>query len=432
MPLFRQFLVLALATLVLAACQSTPGQKAAPDSSAAEADALVPDHAAALQAHPKDYIGFIKGWFHGVKPEIDSADIVRIGLAASDSAAELAAEKLIAGNEAFCTGNGGTIVKEPPALTCVGADGKYIARLSVQVFHSSADQPGALQFTGESAAWMSRLSGEQLADFRRVLDTLAGNGAAGSVLLASGESFEVVRFGRLSAPDFYALKTPNHGLIFLTDLLSVKWGADSVTVAQRNGERFEESAKGLTPGNTIVRLVPTDNDELVAQPLTSEAPFRFVYVDPAVKQARQVRVRADTQILQINLSPKASRYRGGLIATRFEKKERDAFRKSLVAEARKTAASSGKRVDSVDLSDPKLRSNLEQIGRGGPCTHSLSDDRLRAGDIAYTEYLVCAEYRQEAEAVKSSEGQLTPDKTPLLFLGRAARAPWYDFKGVLR
>jgi hypothetical protein len=57
---------------------------------------------------------------------------------------------------------------------------------------------------------------------------------------------------------------------------------------------------------------------------------------------------------------------------------------------------------------------------------------VRAGDIAYSEYLVCAEYRQEADAVKATGGELSPDKTPLLFMGRAARAPWYDFNGVLR
>lgn len=431
---FRPFptLALALALFVLAACQTMPTSKPARDTSAAEADALVPDYTAALHQHPNDYIAFLKTWFEGVKPEIDSADIVRYGLATKDKAAELAAEKLIFGNEAFCTQNVGTIVKEPPALTCVAADGKTIARLSVQVFHSSAEQPGTLQFTGESSAWMSRLSEAQLHDYLRALDTLSGNGATGNVLLASGESFEVVRFGRLSAPDFYALKTPNHGLIFFTDILSAKWGVDTLTVVQANGEQFEETAKGLAPGNTLVRLVPTDNDQLVAQALSFEAPFRFVYVDPASKRPRQIRVRADVQILQINLSPKPSRYRGGVIETRFDKKERDAFRKSLVAEARKTAAKSGKRVDSVDLNDAKLRSDLEQIGRSGPCLRSLTEDRLRAGDIAHTEYLVCAEYRQEAEAVKSSEGRLTPDKTPLLFLGRAARAPWYDFNGILR
>jgi hypothetical protein len=61
-----------------------------------------------------------------------------------------------------------------------------------------------------------------------------------------------------------------------------------------------------------------------------------------------------------------------------------------------------------------------------------SEDRLRNGDISLSEYLVCTEYRREAEIVKGNAGEVTPDKTPLLFLGRAARAPWYDFNGILR
>jgi hypothetical protein len=417
--------------LLLAGCENMP-MPTRSDDSAAQADVLVPDPTFALESHPDNYIAFLKGWFEGTRPQIDAADIVRYSLAANDRTAELAAEKLIFGHEAFCQQNGGTMTKEPPALTCVGSDGKPLARLSVQVFHSSDAQPGALQFTGESARWMSRLDEARLTDYRRVLDTLSGNGVAGGVLLASGEGFDVVRFGRLSGPDFYALKTPNHGLIWLSDIVSVKWSADALNVTQRGGEQFVESGKGLTPGNTIVRLRPTDNDQLVAEALSFEDPFRFVYVDPRSKQPRQVRVRADTQILQITISPKASKYRGGMIDTRFDKKDREAFRRSLVADARKTAANTGRKTDSLDLSDTKLRSDMEQLGRAGPCVRTLSEDRLRTGDIAYTEYLVCGEYRQEADAVKTTGGVLTPDKTPLLFLGRAARAPWYDFNGVLR
>ena len=143
-------------------------------------------------------------------------------------------------------------------------------------------------------------------------------------------------------------------------------------------------------------------------------------------------MRADGRILQINISAKPSKYGGGLIETRFDKKERDAFRKALVADARKAAATIGKKTETIDLRDPKLRADVDQIGRTGPCARTQSEDRLRAGDIAYTQYLVCAEYRQEADTLKSNGGELSPDKTPLLFLGRAARAPWYDFNGVLR
>jgi hypothetical protein len=431
----RSRLLLAFETAVvlsLAACQTTPTQKVAPDTSAAEADALVPDYAPALQSNPKDYVAFLRSWFHGVTPEIDSADIVRYGFAARDKTAELAAEKVISGSEAFCTQSGGKITQDPPALTCAAPDGRAIARLSVQVFESSAEQPGTLQFTGESAAWMMSLNEAQLADYRRVIETLAGNGVGGGVLLASGESFDVVRFGRLSRPDFYALKTPNHGLIWLEDVVSVKWGADAISIIQRDGERIEDSGKGLAPGNTIVRVRPTDDNQLKAEPLTYDQPFRFVYVDPKSKQPRQVRVRSEALILEITVSRQPSKYRGGLIQTRFDKKEAEAFRKSLVADARKTAASTGKKADSLNLDDAKLRADLDQIGRVGPCARTQSEDRLRAGDIAYAEYVVCVEYRQEAETVKSNGGALTPDKTPLLYLGRAAHAPWYNFNGVLR
>ena len=428
LPLF----VIAAAALALAACQSTPSKKALPDTSAAEAEALVRAPTPALQSHPQDYIAFLKTWFQGVTPEIDSADIVRYALSARDKVAELAAERLISGNEAFCTQSGGKITQDPPALTCVAPDGRAIARLSVQVFHSSPEQPGTLQFTGESAAWMVRLNQVQLADYRRVIDALSGNGTGGGMLFSSGQSFDAVRFGRLSGPDFYALKTPNHGLIWFEDVVSVKWGTNTISIVQRSGEQIDDTGKGLAPGNTIVRMRPTDNGQLKAEPLTFDQPFRFVYVDSKSKQPRQVRVRADALILQITISRQPSKYRGGIIQTRFDKKEADAFRKSLVAEARKTALNTGKKTDSVNLDDAKLRADLDQIGRVGPCVRAQSEDRLRSGDIAHTEYLVCVEYRQEAETVKSNGGVLTPDKTPLLYLGRAARAPWYNFNGVLR
>jgi hypothetical protein len=422
---------MAFFALALAACQSGPS-KMGSRAASAEAAALIPDYTPALQSNPNEYVAYLKAWFQGATPEIDSSDIVRYVFSAGDKTAELAAEKLISGNAAFCTQNGGTVAQDPPALTCVAPDGKAIARLSVQVFHSSPEQPGTLQFTGESAAWMLRLNEVQLADYRRVIDTLSGNGPGGGVLLSSGESFDVVRFGRLSGPDFYALKTPNHGLIWLEDVVSVKWGTDSISIVQRDGEQIADAGKGLAPGNTIVRLRPNDNGQLKSETLTLDQPFRFVYVDPQSKQPRQVRVGADPLILQITVSRQTSKYHGGMIQTRFDKKEANAFRRSLVAEARKAAVTIGKKTETVNLEDAKLRADLDQIGRVGPCARTQSEDRLRSGDIAYSEYLVCVEYRQEAETAKSNGGELTPDKTPLLYLGRAARAPWYNFNGVLR
>ncbi|HTO44367.1 MAG TPA: hypothetical protein VML56_09835 [Burkholderiales bacterium] len=424
----------AVVVVAVSACQTAPTEKvpSTPDITAAEVEALIPDYTTALDSNPNDYVAFLKSWFQAATPEIDADDIVRYGLAARDRTAKLAAEKVIAGTQAFCSRNGGQIEKAPPALVCMGPDQRPIARLSVQVFDSSSEQPGALQFTGESAAWIARLNEAQLADYRRVVDTLSRNGIGGGVLLSSGQSFEVARFGRLSAPDFYALKTPNHGLIFLEDVVSVKWAPDAISIVQRGGERIEENGTGLAPGNTIVRLRPTDDGQLKAEPLTPAQPFRFVTIDSKSKQPRQVRVRADALIVEITVSRSAPKYRGGPIQARFDKKEADAFRRALVADARKTAASTGKQSYALDLDNPKLRADLDQIGRVGPCARTQSEDRLRSGDIAYTEYLACTEYRQEAEAVISNGGELTPDKTPLLFLGRSAQAPWYDFGGVLR
>src|SRR5271169_3612582 len=138
-------LAMAFFALALAACQSGPS-KMGSRAASAEAAALIPDYTPALQSNPNDYVAYLKAWFQGATPEIDSSDIVRYVFSAGDKTAELAAEKLISGNAAFCTQNGGTVAQDPPALTCVAPEGKAIARLSVQVFHSSPEQPGTLQF----------------------------------------------------------------------------------------------------------------------------------------------------------------------------------------------------------------------------------------------------------------------------------------------
>jgi hypothetical protein len=394
---------------------------------------LIPDYAPALQAHAEDYLAFVRSWLEANSPDLESDQFLRYALSGDERATQAGAERLLAGFRAYCAGQSGEVVSEPPAFTCVTAERKALARLSVSVFHASADQPASLQITAESPAWLTRLSEERMNDYRLVLSTLAGNGFAGNVLLSSGENFEVVRFGRLSSPDFYALKTPEHGLIWFSDLVSVKWSEQGLSAVERDGDRFEESGTDLTPGNTIVRLRPTLDNQLKAEPLTAEEPFRFVYFDSASQQPRQARVRAERQILQITVSSgRNDRYRAGLINARFDKQQQAAFRKMLVADARKTAATTGRRTDRVNLEDEKLRSDLDQVGRVGPCARTQSENRLRTGDIALTEYLVCVEYRQEADIVKSNGGEVTPDKTPLLFLGRAARAPWYDFNGVLR
>jgi hypothetical protein len=110
-------LAIVIAALGLAACQSAPGNKLPADNSAAEASALVPDYRPALESNASDYIAFLKTWFHDATPEIDSADIVRYAFSAADKTAELAAERLIAGNEAFCNrGDGKIVSKKDPDL----------------------------------------------------------------------------------------------------------------------------------------------------------------------------------------------------------------------------------------------------------------------------------------------------------------------------
>jgi hypothetical protein len=437
MRLSSLLLAPALSIALLAGCASKPAAtpSAVTETAAPSAPApvtLIPDHTAALAAHHDDYADFVRDWLTALTREVDADELVSYAASGSNADVQRAAEKLIEGSRAFCSANGGELVPEPPAFTCAGQDRHALARLELSVFDATADQPATLQFSAQSADWIARVTEERMADYRRVLDTLSGNGIAGNVLLGSGENFEVVRFGRLAAPDFYALKTPEHGLTWFTDVLSVKWSADTLSVVTRSGEQWQESASGLTPGKTIVRLRPTLNSELKAEPIGADAPFRFVYMDPQTKQPRQARVRADTQILQITVAVKPGRYRAGAIQTRFDVNQQDLFRKQLTADARKAAANLGRRSDKLDLDDPKMRSDVEQVGRVGACARTQSDDRLRTGDISLSEYLVCGQYRQEADTLKANGGVVTPDKTPLLFLGRAARAPWYDFNGVLR
>ena len=49
-----------------------------------------------------------------------------------------------------------------------------------------------------------------------------------------------------------------------------------------------------------------------------------------------------------------------------------------------------------------------------------------------TLYTFDCEVCKEAQALLANDGSISPEKTPLVFLGRAARAPWFDFGGILR
>src|SRR5215470_11034203 len=106
----------AIVTVCVTACQTAPTQKPVADTTTAEVEALIPDYAPALESNASDYVAFLKSWFQSATPEIDADDIVRYGFAVQDKTAHVAAEKLIAGTQAFCRRNGGQIEKSPPAL----------------------------------------------------------------------------------------------------------------------------------------------------------------------------------------------------------------------------------------------------------------------------------------------------------------------------
>jgi len=178
--------------------------------------------------------------------------------------------------------------------------------------------------------------------------------------------------------------------------------------------------------------VPGTDPQVAAVPLTADAPLRFVTVDARSKLPRQVRLRDPNQLLKVTVSPKPALFRSGAIATNFEKKERDAFTRALLADARKAAARLPRKPTRLDLQEGAQREELEKLGRTGPCVRAQTDAGLKTGDLALTEFFVCAQYRAESAFVLKNGGELSPDKTPLLYLGKAAGAPWYDFDGVMR
>jgi hypothetical protein len=61
-----------------------------------------------------------------------------------------------------------------------------------------------LEFSVETGESLQRALNLQRARYTQVAEVLSGNGPAGGLVLTSGESFDVARFGRLSGPDYYA------------------------------------------------------------------------------------------------------------------------------------------------------------------------------------------------------------------------------------
>ena len=417
------------ALLALSACTGSGGPSPL-DSNRS----LIPEYRAALDGEPDQVLAYFEAWLAGDKPVAAEPGAATWSYLGSGPAIARSSDRLLAGFEAFCTRNQGQIVKNPQGggLRCVGPIDEPLAQLSVDVLHPNEAGPTELRFTVETGEHARDAQAAQLSRYRQVLYALDGNGPSGNVLLTSGEVLQVARFGRLSGPDVYAIQLPEHGLIAFTELLSVRWTGAGVRVMLRDGSVMEEGGARLTPARTLVRLMPAADEQLLAVAPTEDTPLRFVTVTSRTKQPRQVRLRNVDQLLEVTVSPKPPAYPSGPLQLRFGSKERDAFARALMADARKASARLGRKPARLNLEDVALREEVEKLGRSGPCTKAQSDAGLKTGDLAVTEFLVCAQYRAESALVLKNGGQLSPDKTPLLYLSRAAQAPWYDFDGVMR
>jgi hypothetical protein len=343
-------------------------------------------------------------------------------------------QQLLAGYQAFCSRSGGKIetTEEMPGQRCLNADGRPLGQLTVDVTHPEDAQPARLRFSVESGERVARVQAELQALHARVTQALAANGPTGGLLLAGGEAFEISRFGRLAGPDYYAIQTPGLGLLPFSEFLSVRWTPQGLRVTRLDGKVVTETGRNLTPARTLVRVVPVGKATVETVPLSFEAPFRFVALDAQSKQPRQIRVRDASRIQEITVSPKPPPFVAGPISVQFDDNGQRAFSEALVRDARKTAAQLESTPARIDLHDAKLREDVERMGRAGHCAKSQEDGALERGDIALSEYYVCAQYRKESQALLANDGEITPERTPLVFLGRAARAPWFDFGGVLR
>jgi len=376
-------------------------------------------------------LGFFQSWLSAVKPTQQSADGISYAVKGSEADVAAASDRLLAGYEAFCSRNNGKIGKPDgtPGQRCVDASGQVLAQLGVNVTHGHM---AGLEFSVETGESVQRALNLQRARYAQVAEVLSGNGPSGGLVLTSGESFDVARFGRLSSPDYYALNTPTQGLVPLTDVLSARWGPDGLRLMLRDGSVVTEPGPSLTPAKTLVRVIPGRDQSVEIVAPTFDVPFRFVAVNAKAKHLRQIRLRDTAQILEITVSPKPSRYAAGSLDTRFDKKDQDAFDRAVTADAKKAALKLNRTSDRLDLANTKLRDEIAKMGRTGPCSIAQSESGLKTGDVSVTEYYVCAEYRRESDTLLQNGGEVTPDKTPLVFLGRAARAPWYNFDGVLR
>jgi hypothetical protein len=413
-------------TLVAAGCTGMSSSPGTP--------ALLPDYRPALEARHTDLLAYFRDWLRTTKPVHQDQASVSYAVDGPQAAVSEAADRLLAGYEAFCDRNGGKIetTEDTPGQRCVNADGRPLGQLTVDVIHAVDSTPARLEFAVESGERVARLQAKRTELHARITEALAGNGPSGGVLLAGGEAFEVARFGRLAGPDYYAIQSPRLGLLPFSDFLSVRWIPQGLRVTRPDGIVLTETGRNLTPGRTLVRLVPAGKANVEAAPPNFKAPFRFVVVDRKSKQPRQIRVRDVSQIQEISVSPKPALLAGGPIHVRFDANGQQAFGEALVNDAQKAAGKLRSNPHRLDLTDAKLREDVERMGSAGACAKSQEDGALERGDIALSEYYVCAQYRKESKALLATDGEVTPESTPLVFLGRAARAPWFDFGGVLR
>jgi hypothetical protein len=413
-------------TLVAAGCTGMSSSPGTP--------ALLPDYRPALEARHTDLLAYFRDWLQATKPVHQDQESLSYAFEGSQAAVSDAANRLLAGYEAFCNRNGGKIetTEEMPGQRCVNADGRLLGQLNVDIIHALDSAPARLKFAVQSGEKAARLQAERKELHARVTEALGGNGPSGGVLLSGGEAFEVARFGRLAGPDYYAIQTPRLGLLPFSALLSVRWIPQGLRVTRLDGKVLTETGRNLTPGRTLVRLVPVGKANVETAPPNFEAPFRFVALDRQSKQPRQIRVRDMRQIQEISVSPKPAPLASGPIRVRLDANGQEAFSEALVNDAQKAAGKLRSNPQRLDLTDAKLREDVERMGSAGACARSQEDGALERGDIALSEYYACAQYRKESRALLATNGEVTPRSTPLVFLGRAARAPWFDFGGVLR
>jgi hypothetical protein len=395
---------------------------------------LLPDYRNALAAQPQDVIAYFREWCGALTPAEDESGRIAYTLEGDQADVMGAVERLMAGYEAHCAQRSGTLAEpgQMPGRRCIGSDGATLAGLEVDVVHAAEFQPGRLRFAAETGERIQRMAALRRIQHAQVMQTLRENGPSGSVLLTSGEAFDAARFGRLSAPDYYAVQVPGRYLIPLADTLSVRWTGEDVRIVMRDGSVVTDTGKEVAPARSLVRLVPSGNDSVDVAGMTFDAPFRFVTLDGKARQPRQVRLRDVAQILEITVSPRAPALRAGALSVRPNARDQAAFNLGLVNDAKRAAKTLKVEPPPIDVTDARMRADLQRMGRNGPCSRSQSDAALQRGDLSLSEFYVCAQYRRESKALLANDGAISTEKTPLVFLGQAARAPWFDFGGVLR